>query len=192
MGLFGGVWEVYWGHIGGHRSKQGVALIGVPPTGPEKSPLGAHLGRSWGALGRSWARLGPLWGLSWGSLGPSWGHLEASRAHCKPKGEKAKNIDFPKVFEGFWPLGGVLGRLRGHLGPSWGGLGASCRHVGSYLESSRAILSDLGGHLELSWALLAPSLPKTDAPTTRGTPPPGPGGGGRGRGKPFPEGEEGG
>ena len=52
-------------------------------------------------------------------------------------------------------------------------------------------MSDLGGHLELSWAVLAPSLPKTDAPTIRETPPPGPGGGGRGRGKPFPEGEEG-
>ena len=95
LGLFGGVWEVYWGHLGGHRSKQGVAFIGVPPSGPETSPLGAHLGRSSGALGRSWARLGPLLGSSWGSLGPSWGHLEASEAHRKRNGEKAKIINFP-------------------------------------------------------------------------------------------------
>ena len=96
-----------WGDLGGNRSKKRRPLISAPPSGPEKSPLGALLGRSWGALGRSWARLGPLWGLSWGSLGPSWGHLEASRAHRKRKGEKAKNIDFHQVFKGFWPLGGV-------------------------------------------------------------------------------------
>ena len=82
-----------------NQSKQGVAFICVRPSGPEKSRLGAFSGRSWGALGRSWARLGPLLGPSWGSLGPSWGHLEASRAHRKRKGEKAKNIDFPLVFQ---------------------------------------------------------------------------------------------
>ena len=94
-GLFGRVWEVSGGYLGGNRSKSRRAFIGAPPSGPEKSPLGALLGRSWGDLGRSWARLGPLLGPSWGSLGPSWGHLEASRAHRKRKGEKAKNIDFP-------------------------------------------------------------------------------------------------
>ena len=66
-------------------------------------------------------------------------------------------ICFRADFERFWPLGGVLGRLRGHLEPSWGGLGASCRHVGSYLEASRAILSDLGGNIEPFGPLLAPS-----------------------------------
>ena len=106
------------GHLGGHRAKETGALISIAPSGPEKSHLGAVLGRSWGALGRSWGRLGPLLGLSWGRLGPSWSHLEASRAHRKRKGEKAKNIGFSKVFEGFWPLGGLLGRLLGLLKPS--------------------------------------------------------------------------
>ena len=120
-------------------------------------PVGARKVASWGPLGRSWARLGPLLGPSWDSLGPSWGLLEASRAHPKRKGGKAKNIDFLWVLVRFWPLGDVLRRLRDHLEPSLGGLGAYCRRVGRYLESSRAILCDIGGHLELSWALLAPS-----------------------------------
>ena len=80
--------------------------------------LGALLGLSWALLGPSWGPQGPLLGLSWGHLGPSWSHLEASRAHRKRKGEKAKNICFFKVFEGFWPLGGLLGRLLGLLKPS--------------------------------------------------------------------------
>ena len=50
----------------------------------------------------------------------------------------------------------------------------------SYLESCSDILSDLGGHLRLSEALLEQSWAKKDALTTRGAPFPGPGGGGRG------------
>ena len=50
---------------------RGEHLLAPPPSGPNKSPLGALLGHSWGALGRSWARIGPLLGPSWGSLGPS-------------------------------------------------------------------------------------------------------------------------
>ena len=157
-------------------------------------PVGAFKWASWGPLGallgRSWARLGALLGPSWGPLGPSWSHLEASEAHRKRKGEKAKNIDFLVVFEGCWPLGGLLGRLLGHLKPSWGGAGASWRHVVSYLGPCWAILSDLGGHLGLSEALLEPSWAKKDALTPRERPPPGPGEGGGGV-SPFPKGKKG-
>ena len=55
-----------------------------------------------------------------------------------------------------------------------------------------AILSDLGGHLGLSEALLEPSWAILGAPTTRGTPRPGPWEGVRGKGNPLPQGEEGG
>ena len=75
--------------------------------------------------------------------------------------------------------------------PSWGGLEGSWRHVGSYLERSYFISSDLGGHLGLSGALLEPSWAILDALTPRGPPRPGPGEGVRGWGKPLPEGEEG-
>jgi len=88
-------WRASWGHLGGHRSKEGGSLMLVPPLGPSKPPLGALLEPSWGALGRSWGRLGGLLGPSWGLLGPSWGHLEASEAHRKRNGEKAKIINFP-------------------------------------------------------------------------------------------------
>ena len=96
--ILGRSWEPSersWSHLGGDRSKKGGLLIPIAPSEAQKERLGALLGRSWSALGRSWGRLGALLGPSWGSLGPSWGHLEASRAHRKRKGEKAKNIDFP-------------------------------------------------------------------------------------------------
>ena len=48
----------------------------------------------------------------------------------------------------------------------------------SYLEPCWAILSDLGGHLGLSEALLEPSWAILDAPTTRDRPRPGEGVGG--------------
>ena len=60
-----------------------------------------------------------------------------------------------------------------------------------YHEPCWAILSDLGGHLGLSEALLEPSWAILDALPTRGAPRPGPGEGVRGRGKTIPEGEEG-
>ena len=76
----------------------------------------SYIEPSW-ALGTSWAYLGllgfGLLGISWGRLGSSWSHLEASKANRKRKGEKAKSIDFLKVVERFWPLGGLLGRLLG-------------------------------------------------------------------------------
>ena len=81
-----------------NQSKQGVDPFSGPPSEPSNEPLGALLGRSWGALGRSWAALGPLLGLSWGPLGPSWSYLEASEAHRKRKGARPQNIDFPLVF----------------------------------------------------------------------------------------------
>ena len=96
--LLGASWEPWrasWGHLGGYRSKEGGASRSAPPLGPSKPPLGALLEPSWGALGRSWGRLGGLLGPSWGLLGPSWGHLEASEAHRKRNGEKAKIINFP-------------------------------------------------------------------------------------------------
>ena len=62
----------------------------------------------------------------------------------------------------------------------------------SYHEPCWAILSDLGGHLELSEALLEPSWAILGALATRETRRPGPGEGVWGRGKPLPEGEEGG
>ena len=101
-------------------------------------------------------------------------------------------IFFNSVFEGFWPLGGLLGRLLGHLKPSWGGLGASFKHGVSYLEPCRAILSDLGGHLGLSEAPLEPSLAILGALTPRDRACPGPEEVVRGRGKTLPEEEEGG
>ena len=156
--------------------------IRVPPGEPLKSPLGALLGRSWSALGRSWGRLGALLGPSWGPVGPSWSHLEASRADRTRKGEDAKNIEKHKGFEGFWPLGCLLGGLERHLEPSWGGLESSWMHVESYIEPSWAILHDLGSHLGLSGALLEPSWAILDALTPRGAPRPGPGEGVRGKG----------
>ena len=73
------------------------------------------------------------------------------------------------------------GRLKTVVEPLEGMLGGN-------LESSSDILTNNGGNLELSWALLAPSVANITALTTRG-PPPGAQGGGRGRGKPLPEGE---
>ena len=161
----------------------GVPDLGCP-LGLSKPPLGALLGPSWGALGRSWGRLGGLLGPSWGLLGPSWGHLEASEAHRKRNGEKAKIIIFLQVFEGFWALGGVLRGLRELLEPSCDPLGASWRHDGAHLERSCTVLSHLGGHLGASEALLEPSWAILDALATRGAPRPGPGEGVRGRGLP--------
>ena len=120
------------------------------------------MGRSWGQLGPSRGHLGQSWGHLgpyWCHLGRTWGHLGAILVclgvilgslglildSLVGSGE-AKNIDFPKVFEGFWPLGGVLGRLRGHLGPSssslgaflgpsWGSSGESGRSIGAILEA---------------------------------------------------------
>ena len=174
--------------------------------GPPGSPLGAllgFLGPSWGLLGRLGAVLGPSrghygslrssWGPlgpSWGSLGPSWGHLEASEAHRKRNGEKAKIINFPQVFEGFWALGGVLRGLRELLEPSCDPLGASWRHVGSCLEPSSAVLSHLGGYLGASEALLEPSWAILDALTPRGPPRPGPGEGVGGGVNPSPKGKK--
>ena len=67
-------WGPSWGHLGGHRSKEGGAHW--------RPPVGAFRIVSWAALGRSWAHLGPLLGPSWGSLGPllgpSWAILEPS------------------------------------------------------------------------------------------------------------------
>ena len=104
-----------WGHLGGHRSQQGRAFLGVPQSEFDKSPLGVLLGRSWGAFGRSWGRLGPRFGPSWGSLGPYSGHLDVSSARRKRNGEKANNNDSHYVFGGPCPLEGVLGRLRDHM-----------------------------------------------------------------------------
>ena len=111
--LFGGVWEVSWGPLGGHRSKKGGAFMSVPPSGPERSPLGALLDRSWAPLGRSWGRLGALLGrigrllgrlgallgrlgavlgASWAVLGRSWGPLGPSWSVGKPKRRELERL----------------------------------------------------------------------------------------------------
>ena len=61
----------------------------------------------------------------------------------------------------------------------------------SYHEPCWGTLCNLGGHLELSEALLEPSWAILDALTTSGGARPGPGEGVGGRGKPLPEGEDG-
>ena len=100
LGLFGGVWEVSWGHLGGHRSKKGGGgPFGSPPVGALKFASWGTLGALLGALGpvleataqrrgdhfcqspvgarnvASWGPLGPLLGRSWALLGPSWASL---------------------------------------------------------------------------------------------------------------------
>ena len=185
-GPLGALLELSWGPLGSPGGplwaileaidqKRGGSLECPPPLGPSKSSLGALLEPSWGALGRSWGRLGGLLGPSWGLLGPSWGHLEASEAHRKRNGEKAKIISFLSVVEGFWHLGEVLGGLQENLQPSCGPLEASWRHDGAHLERSCTVLSHLGGHLGASEALLEPSWAILGAPTPRDRPPPGPG-----------------
>ena len=42
--------EALLSHLGGHRSKKRAALISVPRSGPETSPLGPLLGPSWAIL----------------------------------------------------------------------------------------------------------------------------------------------
>ena len=148
-----------------------------PRRGPETEPPGALLGRSWGGLGRSSGRLGTLLGPSWGLLGPSWNQLEAPQAHRTRKSENAKDIENTrKGFEGFWPLGDLLGRRAGHLEPSRGGLEGSWMHLESYLEPSWAILRDLGGHLGLCGAVLEPPRAILGALPARGAPRADPGG----------------
>ena len=101
----------------------------------------------------------------------------------------------------------TLGAIMIHLGASgaivelyWGHLGANLVHVGEKccgdglrwqipvdVEQKKgwgAIGVPPSGPetYACTCAPLAPPLPHTDAPTTRGTPPPGPGGGGKGEG----------
>ena len=142
--VFGRGWEASWGHLGPHGSKRGGPSIRAPPLlgGSQTASwgrLGALLGASWAILGPSSAFVGP----SWGSLGPSWGHLEASKAHRKRKGEKAKNIDFPRLLTGFGILEGAAEGSKG----TWIRLGAVLGPLGGMSE---AILT----HLEVSWAIL--------------------------------------
>ena len=58
---------------------------------------------SWGPLGTPLGFLGSFLGASWGLfqcvLGPPGGSLEASAAHRRRKGEKAKLIDFLQVWK---------------------------------------------------------------------------------------------
>ena len=80
-----------------------------PPWEPQKSALGALLGRSWSALGCARGRLGALSTLSWDPLGPHWNRLGASVGHRKRTGDDAEIIALPQVFERRWPLRGLLG-----------------------------------------------------------------------------------
>ena len=73
---------------------------------------------------------------------------------------------------------------------SWGRLQTVMEPLESMLkgrlQSPNAILTKSASNLELSWALLAPIGTKTNALTTRGSPPPEPREGVGGRGKPLP------
>ena len=77
---------------GAEKAKISYRFSGAPEASLVLGLLGGVFEPSWGPLG---ALLGP----SWGPLGPSWSHLEASRAHRKRKGEKAKFIYFHQVFK---------------------------------------------------------------------------------------------
>ena len=190
MGRSWALWGPSWASSGPSWrpsiKKDGSFYFAPPPSGPEKSPLGSLLGRSWGALGRSWGRLGGLLGPSWGSLGPSWGHLEASRAHRKQTSGKAKIMYFPSVVRRFV---GLLGGSRGGSESTWGRLVALWGPLGGMLEAilhhlrlSWAILEAILEHWRPSWGHLGPSWrlqPLATGPVQVQ-------GGGRGRGKPFP------
>ena len=173
------------------EQKRREHLFGSPPRGPKNRLLGP----SWAALGARLGALGAVLGLFWASLGAVLGHLGAILRPQEPIGsEKArrqKTLFFSNVFEGFWPLEGLLGRLLDDLEPSWGGAGASWRHVVSELKPCWAILSYLRSHLERSEALWEPSWAKKGALTARGTLPPGPGEGGGEGVNPSPKGKKG-
>ena len=98
--LLGPSWGSLGGLLGALEGLLGLSWrVSVKRWGvlPFRPPSGAIKIASWDALGpllgRSWGRLGGLLGPSWGLLGPSWGHLEASEAHRKRNGEKAKIIN---------------------------------------------------------------------------------------------------
>ena len=138
-------------------------------------------------MGPSWTLLGP----SWGSLGPSWSHIEASEAHRKRKGEKAKTLIFQWFVKDVCLLESAVEGSKG----TWIRLGAVLGPLGGMSE---AILS----HLEVSWAILeailqlgaplGPILSHLGRSNASVPPPSWPRGGGRGRGKPFPRAGEGG
>ena len=80
-------------------------------------------------MGRLGAILGAPLGRSWGRLGPFGSYLEASRAHRKRKGDKAKNIGFPMFLKDF---GLSRASLEGSL-TTWGRLGAVPEPLGGML-----------------------------------------------------------
>ena len=133
---------------------------GVPQLG---SPFGSLenrlLGPSWGALGALLGAPGAVMGLSWAPLGALLGPLGANLSFGWPseaKGRECKNQCFSLVFERFWLLGGLLGKLFGLLEPSWGGLGASWSIFGAILRHLRlscAILELILGSPRRSWSL---------------------------------------
>ena len=121
LGACRGPWRASWGHLGGHRSKEGVPLCWSLPLGhqnrllgPSWDPLGALLGHSWALLGHSWA----LWGRSWGALGCSW----AALGSLLGASWRSWVISW-----GSWALLGRLGALLGH---SWGTPGTLFEHSG--------------------------------------------------------------
>ena len=135
LGLSWALLRPFWGPLGtplglswaileAIDEKRRRRLFQSPPSGPEKSPLGALLGRSW-----AWALLGPSWASLGAVLGHLGAHIEASRAHRERKGEKAKNIGFPKCLKDFGlsraSLGGFLA--------TWSRLGSVLEPVGGML-----------------------------------------------------------
>ena len=137
-GILGAFWKPLgpsWAPLGAilediDQNRGGASIKAPPPWEPQKSALGALLGRSWNALGCARGRLGALSSLSWDPLGPYWSHLGASVGHRKRTGDDAEIIALPQVFERCWPLRGLLG---GALRP----LGAT-HSVAAYMAGAAA------------------------------------------------------
>ena len=136
---------------------------------PRRGPKSQLLVPSSAALGALLNALGPVLSLSWAHLGALLGHLGAilrPQEHIgSEKAKRQKTLIFLIFLKNFGPSGASLGdsvaawgRLQAVVSPRVGILGAILSHP-------KAILSDIGSHLQLSGARLAPSLPK-DAPET--------------------------
>ena len=97
---------LFWGYLGACHPL-------ISALGPIWGPLGALLGRSWVSSEPDWSPSGLLLELSWR-------HLEASGAHRKRKGQKAKLTESIMLLTDFGLLGvswGPLGVVLDHLGP---------------------------------------------------------------------------
>ena len=120
LGLFGGVWEVSWGHLGAIDQKRGEHFSASPRRGP-KSRL---LGPSWAALGALLGALGPVLGLSWAPLGALLGHLGAILRPQEPIGSEKARRQTTLIFLRFWSDFCLSGASLGGSVATWSRLGA--------------------------------------------------------------------